>query len=295
MLLRPLIWQEMKMKDDNKKKESAFGNFLQNVKRLLTVITGYLSRAFDRIIFSNKASLIASGILAAMICAGINYQELSFLLFQTDAVTYTLTGIPVELASADDQNYEITGVPATADITVTGDSADIQLIRTQNSASVICNLKDASEGTNVIELTASGIPSDVEALVSPETVEVTMTRMYSKTFFITADLIVGAGQSVSFYQTPKLSTRSVTIKATKDKLNSIRTVRAIVDTSGHEGDFEATCPLVAYDSSGKQVKVEITPSEVTATVELASSVGASSSEDTESAEQSEDTSANTGQ
>jgi YbbR domain-containing protein len=58
----------------------------------------------------------------------------------------------------------------------------------------------------------------------------------------------------------------VTIKATKSQLDSIRTVKALIDTSGQNSDFSATAILAAYDSSGNKVSVSITPETVDVSV-----------------------------
>lgn len=247
-----------------------------------------VSKLFDKVIYNEKASLIVSGILALTICVAVNYQELSFQFFQSDAVSYTLSAVPVEVL-ADENNYEVTGVPSAADITVVGDPTDIQLVKTQNSVSITVDLRQMTEGTTTVNLEPSGLPTGVESSVTPATAEVTLTKKYAYTFFITPDLIVGNGQSESAYQTPTLSVRSATVKATRDKLNAIRTIRAIIDTSGHEGDFTCEAPLVAYDSSGKQVNVTISPSTVTAKVTLVSSAGSSTDTSTDTASENTDT------
>lgn len=251
---------------DNKEPGSIH-RFFNGCIHVLEGTVGRVSRLFDRIIYSDRGSLVISGLIAVLICVAVNSDDLSYRLFNKDAATLNLPAVPVEVL-VDENNYEVSGVPPTADITVVGDGADIQLVRTQNSASVTADLRNAAEGSNTIALTASGLPTGLDITVNPETVNAVLAKKYSKTFFISSDLIVGAGQSANAYQKPVLSTRSVTIKATRNKLNSIRFVRAIVDTSGYEGSFQAEVPLVAYDSAGKQVSVSISPSTVTADVRL---------------------------
>lgn len=258
-------------------RDSGFTHRLYNsIIRFLRAGLNRISKLFDTMIYSDRLSLIISGVVAIGICVSINYQDLSYQFFHTDAATLNLPAVPVEIL-VDENNYEVSGVPPTADITVVGDAADIQLVRTQNSATVTADLRNASDGSNTIALTASGLPTGLEVTVNPETVNAVLARKYTKTFFISADLIVGPGQSLNAYAKPSLSARSVTIKATRDKLNSIRFVRAIIDTSDYDGAFTAEVPLVAYDSNGKQVNVSISPSTVTADVQLASGSSSASS------------------
>ncbi|HAM30750.1 MAG TPA: hypothetical protein DCP49_04910, partial [Erysipelotrichaceae bacterium] len=59
---------------------------------------------------------------------------------------------------------------------------------------------------------------------------------------------------------------SVQIKATLEKLQSIRKVEAIVDTTGKSADFTINAPLVAYDANGSKVDAQITPASVEVSV-----------------------------
>ena len=252
---------------DNKE-PSWFQKWYTNCTQVLGRFANRVSKLFDKVIYNDKATFIATGIVAISLCISTNYQDLSFRLFNTGAVTLNLAAVPVEIL-VDENTYEVSGVPNTADITVEGDTADIQLVRTQNRAGVTADLRNLGEGTSTVALDASGLPTGLTVRVTPATVQVTLAKKYSKTFFITPDLIVGTGQSINAYNKPTLSLRSVTVRATRDKLNTIRAVRAIVDTSGHDGGFSAEVPLVAYDSLGHQVIVTMTPQTVQATVTMA--------------------------
>ena len=264
---------------------SPFQKFIDSLMRILRMFTSRISKLFDRIIYSDRLSMIASFVLALVFCLSVNFQDLSFRFFNNGAVTLNLANIPVEVL-VDDNAYEVSGVPSTADITVEGDPTDIQLVRTQNSATVTTDLRSLGEGTNTVPLDAAGLPTGLTVRVNPSTVQVTLAKKYTKTFFITPDMIVGTGQSVNAYNKPTLSVRSVTVRATRDKLNAIRAIRAIVDTSGYEGGFVADVPLVAYDGTGKQVNVTISPSTVTATVTMANgSPSAPASQSSDSHEQ----------
>lgn len=250
-----------------KPKKSWVRSFTGDVWKVLVSLGQYFGKLFDQIVYNNKASLIVSGLFAVIFCVSINFNELRYQLFHTDAATLTLDSIPVE-ALYDSDLYEVSGLPATADITIEGDAADIQLVKTQNSAAVKADMRNLSEGTNVVELSSSGLPSGLLVEVDPSTAEVTLQRKVAKTFFIEPELLVGVGQQADMFNTPVLSAKTVTITATQEKLNSIRTVKAIIDTSNQGDDFTIQAPLVAYDSSGKQILVDMQPVEVEASVAL---------------------------
>lgn len=250
-----------------KNKNSWSSNFVHDCVRILKNLGNRVSKLFDKVIYNQKASLIVSGIFAVIFCVSISFDELRLSLFSQDKTTLLLNSVPVE-ATYDESNYEITGLPSSANMEVEGDPADLQLVRTQNSASIQVDLANMQEGSNSVTLKASGLPSGVTAVVEPDHAEITVLKKYSRNFFVSPELIVGDNQKEDQFETPELSVKSVSIKATKDKLNSIRTVKAIIDTAGHDTDFTANAVLVAYDSNGRQVNVTMNPASVTANVRV---------------------------
>lgn len=249
------------------KKSSRWSRFCHDAATLVKTLGSRISKLFDKVIYNRKASLIVSGVFAVIFCVSISFDELRFALFSSDISTLSLPNVPVE-ATYDAANYEVTGLPGTAELVVEGDAADLQLVRAQNSASIQVDLSGLQEGSNSVVLQASGLPNGVSATVNPDHVEVDIQKKMSKTFFITPELLVGENQNEDDFETPELSAKNVTIKATRNTLNSIRVVRAIVDTAGQDGDFTVQAPLVAYDSNGKQVNVSMSPASVTATVKM---------------------------
>lgn len=150
---------------------SPFQKFIDSLMRILRMFTSRISKLFDRIIYSDRLSMIASFVLALVFCLSVNFQDLSFRFFNNGAVTLNLANIPVEVL-VDDNAYEVSGVPSTADITVEGDPTDIQLVRTQNSATVTTDLRSLGEGTNTVPLDAAGLPTGLTVRVNPSTVQV---------------------------------------------------------------------------------------------------------------------------
>lgn len=245
-------------------------NFLHKCAQIAKALGNKVSKMFDRAIYNKKASLIVSGVFAVIFCVSISFDDLRVQLFGSDVTTWNITNVPVEVLM-DSDNYEVSGLPSTADVSIEGDATDIQLVRAQNSTSVRADLRNLAEGPNTVILEAVGVPSGLDVSVNPSSAQITLTKKETRTYFITPELMVGAGQSKSDFQTPVLSANSVSIKATKQQLDSIRVVKAIIDTSGKNADFVIDAPLVAYDSSGKQINVSMQPDTVTATVRMASS------------------------
>ena len=70
---------------------------------------------------------------------------------------------------------------------------------------------------------------------------------------------------------PILDVSEVSIMGTQDQIDSIRKVKAVIDGSSEEGNFETNATINAYDAQGERVDVVIEPSQVKATVRLKNS------------------------
>ena len=86
---------------------------------------------------------------------------------------------------------------------------------------------------------------------------------------MSCELLVGTGQKVTDFETPVLSKKQVTIKASQETLESIRVVKALVDATGQYDDFVTKAKLVAYDINGNVINVDFEDEEIEASVTLA--------------------------
>ena len=130
------------------------------------------------------------------------------------------------------------------------------------------DLRNFGEGDNVATLQVSNVPKQIDVQVNPATVEVDLVRKLTKSFPVDAELLIGVGQKKSDFDSVTPAQSPVLVKATQEQLDSIRKVEAIVDTTGKTTDFSMNAPLVAYDSNGDKVNVEINPTTVEVAVKV---------------------------
>lgn len=253
------------MESPNKNHPSFWFSQLQ---KLGSLFFQKVSKLVDRILFDKKGSVIISLILSIMICVVINYEDISLKLFNDTRTTVDLRNVPVEVLS-DTTKYEISGVPSTVDVSLTGDATSIQVFRSKGSVQVVADLKKYTEGENIINLKVKNLPEKIEAVVDPATIDVTISKKVTKTFTIQPELLVGSGQKVSDFDTPTLDTATVKVTASQNQLNSIRIVKALIDCTGQVQDFETNATLAAYDAKGNKVNVVLSPDTVHASVKLA--------------------------
>ena len=254
---------------DNEKKRSGFTRFIDKVPKTLHIFTSTISKAFDKIVYNRKASLVVSILAAIVICLAVNYSEISDMFFNRDTTTLNLPAVSVD-AQYDADKYAVTGLPSSVSLTVSGSPADIQVFRAQQSAvTVTADLTKFAEGENVVELVPTGIPDNLTVTADPSSATVDLIRKTTRSFTVKPELLLGSGQKAADFETPELSQTKVKITATPDQLNSIRVVTAYVDASGQTGDFTTEAVVSAYNASGEKVAVETDPATVTATVKAA--------------------------
>lgn len=241
-------------------------NLCHRIMQAVLSVFSRLSKLFDRVVYSPKSSLVVSLLASIAICISINFNDLNYRFFNKDEEVLNLSNVPVN-AIYNTEEYTVNGIPETVNVTLTGSPADIQLYRTQYQVEVNADLRNLSVGKNVVALRAGGFPSQINASVNPAEAEVTIQKKMTRNYTVSAELIVGAGQSLDEFKVKSLSQTSVMIQATKAELDSIRIVKALVDTSGQNKNFSQEASLVAYDSSGNRVNVTIIPDTVTVEVE----------------------------
>ncbi len=237
------------------------------LRRIVIFVYEKLSHLFDRIIFNRTGSILVSLIAATAICVGIDYEEFNLTFLNDNTTTVQINNIEVETLY-DDDLYNVSGIPETVSISLTGSSADIQLYRKQDNIKVVADLRDYADGDVIIDLKIKNLPTSLSGTVEPETVTAIISKRVKKDFTITTELLVSSNQKTSDFESPTLDTTTVQVTGSQEEVDSIRTVKAIVDASGHDSDFETTCTLVAYDVNGSPVDVTFEPDTVEATVKL---------------------------
>ncbi|MBQ1512259.1 MAG: hypothetical protein IIZ52_02055, partial [Erysipelotrichaceae bacterium] len=230
----------------------------------------FFSSIIDRIFFSRRYTGVVSLLLALLLYFSVNYSG-DNASSQRLSNAKVLSGVSVNVRY-NDESFEISGVPTTCQIVLTGEAANVNNAAAKNGYCLI-DLEGYTEGTHSIPLVATGYGNSVTATVTPSEAMVTLKRKTTGQFALEYDFI-NKNQMDSRYilGTPTFAgdTTYVNIRASQDTLNSIAMVKALIDVSGQTADFEVNAPLVAYNSSGQVVNAEIDPSSVRASVTVTS-------------------------
>lgn len=248
---------------NSEKVVQTYENFENNFVYFVRRIFGTL----NKVMFDSKFSKLAALIIAIIIYITVNTNNNNLNVTQASEIS----GIPVQIVY-NSEIYEISGIPETADVIVTGDMSDITLQKAQVNSVLTADLTGLTEGVHTVKLTPTNFISrlTVNVLNTPSvTVTIkkkTVIKMNISHEFINTKAMssVYSLGNVSFDQT------EVLIRASQDTIEQIAFVKALIDVSDVKADFTRTATLAAYNQQGERVVCDIFPDSVTASVKVSS-------------------------
>lgn len=244
--------------EQSKKVKRTYEKMEDFLFRVLRAFSTFL----DKVLFNEKYSKVVSLVLAVLLYAIVNYNALSTSFQSSLRYSKTLSDVTV-LAKYNSDTFEISGLPEKVDVILTGDAANVTSAANAENGTVICDLDGLTEGEHEIKLTTEGYGNNVNVVVNPTNVNVVMKKKTTRQFDISYDFI-NQDKMEQIYSagTPEFEYTKINVCASKDTLDSIAFVKALIDVSGQSADFEQDAVLVAYDSSGKPVNADIVPNTV---------------------------------
>ena len=253
-----------------------------------------IGKPLEMVSKSKKGIIIISLILAVAICYYI--QGRSNSLLETNAKV--LYDQPV-IANYNEDEYVVEGIPETVDITMIGNKANIYLANQLPTQTVVVDLSDLGVGSYDVDLKYKQAITSVQYKLDPSTVRVTISPKKSRTMTVTEEVMnltdLNSELSVKSVQLYKLKTseeetgtkenaedritiNEVIVKGKEETINQVASVKALVDvnklTDPQVGENllrgANEVPIVAFDSNGKRLDVELVPSTVRAVVNIES-------------------------
>ena len=223
-------------------------------------------------LLKTKSSLIVVSLLLAMVIFLI-VDSKSTTLLETDAEVLYNQKVT---ANYNDEEYVVTGLPKTVDITMIGTKANLYLAKQLPEQPVTVDLSNLSPGVHEVKLKYKQAITSVEYKLDPSTVTVSIDTKQSITREISSEIVnldnLDSKYSVS---SVKLDSNNVIIKGSEAKLKEVATVKALINISKivdvKVGDNVLNdVELVAYNENGKKINVELVPKKLNATVKIES-------------------------
>ena len=237
----------------------------ENIENTVIRIIRWFSTAFDKVLF-NRFSKSVALVLAILMYVFINY-NLGELFFESQITAGgKIDNIPVTVI-ANDEVYEISGLPTQVNALLVGEYADIQLVTNQKAYSVVADLTGLVEGTHEVNLSAKNFSSRVDVVLQPSTAVVTIKKKISQQFNVGYDFVNTDKMNQEFeLGVPTFETTEVIIRASQSTIEKIGNVKALIDVTGVDASFSQDAVLVAYDQQGNRMDVDIIPASIYATV-----------------------------
>ncbi len=228
-------------------------------------------KGIERVLNNRQALVIISLLFALLAFYAIDREGISLI----DDNAEILTGIPVH-AVYNKEAYVVEGLPEAVDVTLIGKKQNVYLAKQYPAERVNVDLSDLTPGTHKVTLNYKQNVSSVTYKVDPSTVTVVVYKKMSETREVTADIIHKDNLDTKMnIDSVTLNKDRVTIKGPEYKLSQVASVKALIDvnnlTNQKVGKQKLNdIQLVAYDSSGNIVDVEIVPDTLTAEVVISS-------------------------
>lgn len=231
----------------------------------------YISDLFDKVLFNQRFSKLVAICIAAILVMVVTTGEDSNIFTSGLESAAELNNITVT-TNVSDSVYEVSGLPESVTVTITGDTNDVQGVSTNRSGlAVMADLSNLDEGTHQVKLNPVNFSSKVDVIVEPSTAIVTIKKKISRSFNLGYDFInENKLESIYVLDEPELSESEVIVRASEDTMDQISFVKALIDVNGVKDDFEQDAIIVAYNQKGEKMDVEIIPEVVSVKVKVTS-------------------------
>ena len=228
--------------------------------RLLRIVR-WFSSIIDKVLFNRKHARLTSLILAGILYVVVNYNTVSSLIAKPLEYSRIIEDIPV-VARYNSDTFELNGLEEKVDVILYGDATSVTNALS-NDGSIIADLEGLDEGTHEVKLKSEGYGSDVNVAIEPSNVVITLKKKTTAQFELSYDLIhLEQMENIYSVGIPEFESATVNVRASKDTLDTIAFVKALIDVSNKVEDFDQDAKLVAYDNDGKPVNAEIVPNTI---------------------------------
>lgn len=248
------------------------------ITKLILWITDFVKnngREIEKFI-NKKQTLIILSLVFAFIVFFVVDQNSDTILNKNAEILYNQ---PVT-AEYNEEAYVIEGLPTTVDVTLIGRTSDLYLAKQYTSnLNVSVDLRSLSPGSHKVKLNyTQGLKAlkTIDYKIDPSTANIVVYEKVSETRELDYDVLHRDKlDSKLILDSVDLSRNDVIIKGASYKLKQVATVKALVDiediSNPKVGVFSLKeIPLIAYDSDGNPVDIEIVPKNIDAQLKITS-------------------------
>lgn len=182
----------------------------------------------------------------------------------------TLTDIPVK-AYYDDENYVVTGVPQTVNVTIKGSTSAVKKARQTKNFEIYADMEHLKTGTHKVELKAKNVSDGMTISINPSVTTVTIQERTTKSFPVEVEYYNKSKMKKGYSpEQPIVSPKNVQITGSKNVIDNISLVKASVNLENADETIEKEAKVTVYDKDGNALPVDVEPSVIKITVPVTS-------------------------
>ena len=218
----------------------------------------YINQLLDKILSSKASIMVLSFMMAGILFYSISLKD----MITSPTSGTTLENVPVEIENLNPA-LELTGVPDNVAVGLIGPSLDIYKTNFTKDYVVYLDLGEYEEGEYTVNLKTRNFPETLKVIPIPSSLKIKLSPKIDASFdlgyrFINEDKL-DSKYSVSV---DEMELNSVKLRASHETLQKVAKVEACIDVSDKTEAFEQDAKIKAYDGSGKELKIEISPTTV---------------------------------
>ncbi|MCF0115850.1 MAG: hypothetical protein HUJ56_10890 [Erysipelotrichaceae bacterium] len=245
--------------------ENGGNTFLDFVMKIMK----FFSDLIDSLVFQTRHPVVVSLALALLCYATVNFNNENGIFKNAIEYSRSIDSVSVR-AQYNSETFEISGLPEKASITFIGDTTSVNAMANQEGY-VVANLEGLTEGTHSVKLSVSGYTGNTRVKIEPTNATITLKKKTTRQFDLSYDYInLDKMDNIYSVSSPEFEQPKVNVRASKETLDSIAFVKALIDCSNVTADFSQEARLVAYDKTGMPVTADIVPETVTVNVKVTS-------------------------
>lgn len=242
------------------------------ITKFILLITDKMSRRtdkFERWLVKKNTLIFISLLISIVAFLAIDNKSISLV----DSYAEVLYDQKVE-AIYNTETYVVEGLPETVDVTLIGRKVDMYLAKQLSKGYVTVDISNLKEGTHKVTLNYESNIESIDYKLDPSTVNVNIYPKVSTTKTATIDTINKESLDTKLSVSKVIIDKTeIIIKGAEHTIKEVANVRALVDIKKLVDPESGVMtledvPLIAYDTNGKVVDVEMVPSKVTATINV---------------------------
>ncbi|ANC75494.1 hypothetical protein ABE65_000890 [Fictibacillus phosphorivorans] len=172
----------------------------------------------------------------------------------------TIENVPIK-PYFDDNQYVLTDMPSSVDLTLTGSSRLItKATKVDKEFEVYIDLTNKKPGNKRVKVQVQGLPEGVKAKINPDYVDVILHNKVTKEMNVNVDLKNKRKMPEGYTAGEvEFSPRTVDVTGAEGMIDQISFITGFVDVTDADEEIQTKVPLRAYNQQGDLIDVQINP------------------------------------